>query len=413
MDRAALQRRTVRTLMTANVFGYAGRSAVAAIAVLLAREMLDSDSLAGLPAAAAVLGTAIAASPLALRSKRRGRRSGVLIGYFIAIFGAGLGLFAGQAGIFWLFVIASGLFGVGNASNLQNRFTAADLADEHRRAREISMVVWVGTVGAVVGPALALWINRVGKGMGMSEWVSPLALGIVGFAFAGFIIATFLRPDPLEVAGGVDPETPRENPLRGVSHAWRMIWPNRMARSAIGAMAVSQMAMVAVMAMTPLHMRDHGHAELSTLVIAAHVFGMFGLAPLIGRWADRHGRISALKVGAVILGTGATAAVIAGYVPSLVFVGLFLVGVGWNFAFIAGSALLTESLPGSEVVRAQGFSDVLMSLLGAVAALSSGFVKSTVGFHWLAIFATMAAVLILVSVVFAQKSRGEPIEATV
>lgn len=412
MDRALVQRRTVRTLMMANVFGYAGRSAVAAIAVLLAREMLDSDRLAGLPAAAAVLGTAIAATPLALRSKRRGRRSGVLVGYLVAMVGAAVALVAGQAGVFWLFVLASALFGVGNASNLQNRFTAADLADEERRAREISMVVWVGTIGAVVGPALALWVNRVGKGWGMSEWVSPLVLGIVGFAIAGLIISVFLKPDPLEVAGGVDPDAPRENPLSGFAHSWKAIWPNQMARLAVGAMAVSQMAMVAIMAMTPLHMRDHGHAELSTLVIAAHVFGMFGLAPLIGRWADRNGRIKALKVGAVVLGTGAITAVIAGYVPSLVFIGLFLVGVGWNFAFIAGSALLTESLPSSERVGAQGLSDVMMSLFAATAALSSGFVKATAGYHLLANFATTAAVLVLVGAVYVEKTRREPIEAT-
>lgn len=413
MDRAVVQRRTVRTLMTANVFGYAGLSAVAAVTVLLAREMLDSDRYAGFPAAAAVLGTAIAATPLALRSKRRGRRAGVLIGYIVAIFGAGLGLVAGQAGIFWLFVIASGFFGFGNASNLQNRFTAADLADDDRRAREISMVVWVGTVGAVVGPALALWVNRVGKDFGMSEWVSPLMLGMIGFLVAGLIIGIYLRPDPLEVAGGVDPEAPRENPLRGFGHSWKMIWPNQLARLAVGAMAISQMAMVAVMAMTPLHMRDHGHAELSTLVIAVHVLGMFGLAPLIGRWADRHGRINSLKVGAVILGTGAMAAVIAGYVPSLVFVGLFLVGVGWNFAFVAGSALLTESLPASERVGAQGLSDVMMSLFAAVAALSSGFVKATAGYHLLANFATTAAVLVLVGAVYVEKTRREPVEAIV
>jgi MFS family permease len=413
MDRAAVQRRTVRTLMTANVFGYAGRSAVAATAVLLAREMLDGDSLAGIPAAAAVLGTAIAATPLALRSKRRGRRSGVLVGYFIAIAGAGLGIFAGQAGIFWLFVVAAGLFGVGNASNLQNRFTAADLAEEDRRAREISMIVWVGTAGAVVGPALALWVNRVGMGFGMSEWVSPLALGIVGFGAAALIVAFFLRPDPLEFAGGVDPEAPRENPLRGVSQSWKVIWPNQLARVAIGAMAVSQMAMVAVMSMTPLYMRDQGQAELSTLVIAVHVFGMFGLSPLIGRWADRHGRIKALKRGALILGTGALVSVIAGYVPALVFFGLFLVGVGWNFAFIAGSALLTESLPSSERVGAQGLSDVLMSLLGAAAAFSSGFIKAAAGFHWLANFATVAALLILITVLYVEKGRRDPVEAAV
>lgn len=399
--------------MAANVFGFAARSAVGATSVLLASEMLANDAFAGVPAAVATLGTAIAAIPLALRSKRHGRRSGVLLGYMIAIFGAGLGLVAGQAGIFWIFVIGVGLIGAGQASNLQSRFAAADLADDHQRAREIAMVVWVGTVGAVVGAPLALWINRVGVGLGMSPWVSPLALGIAGFLIAGVILAIYLRPDPLVVAGGVDPNAPRQNPLRGMRDSWDAIWPNLSARLAIGAMAVSQMAMVAIMAMTPLHMKDHGDAELSTLVIAAHVFGMFGLAPLIGRWADRFGRVKALKVGAVVLGVGALAAVIAGYVPSLVFLGLFLVGVGWNFAFIAGSALLTESVPKSERVRAQGLSDVTMSILGATAAFSSGVVKAIAGYSWLAVFAIIAAVMVLVAAVYVDQIRQLPAEAAV
>jgi MFS family permease len=172
------------------------------------------------------------------------------------------------------------------------------------------------------------------------------------------------------------------------------------------------MAMVAVMTMTPLHMKDYGHAELSTLVIAAHVLGMFGLAPLIGRWADRWGRIKALRVGAIVLGIGTISAVAAGYVPALMFLGLFLLGLGWNFAFIAGSALLTESVPAAERVGAQGLSDVLMGLLGATAAFSSGFVKSALGFHWLANFATFAAVLILVGVVVVARSSREVAEAT-
>jgi len=91
--------------------------------------------------------------------------------------------------------------------------------------------------------------------------------------------------------------------------------------------------------------------------------------------------------------------VVAGYVPALMFIGLFLLGVGWSVALIAGSALLTESLAESERVAAQGLADVMMSLLGAVAAFSSGFVKTAVGYEWLANFATMAAVLILLGAV--------------
>jgi MFS family permease len=398
--------------MTASAFGYSGFIAVAAVAALLASEMVEGDGLAGIPAAAGTLGVAVAAAPLALRSKRRGRRRGIWLGYLIGVIGAGVAVIAGQAGIFWLLVVALFAFGAGNASNLQNRFAAADLAEDERRARSIALVVWVGTIGAVLGPAAALWVNRVGMEAGFNEWVSPMILGVVGFGLAGLVIAAFLRPDPLEVSGGVEPDAPRHNTFRGMSHSWRVIRPNSMAMLAVGAMALSQVAMVAVMTMTPLHMKDYGHAELSTLVIAAHVLGMFGLAPLIGRWADRWGRVKALRVGAIVLGIGTISAVATGYVPVLMFIGLFLLGLGWNFAFIAGSALLTESVPTAERVGAQGLSDVLMRFLGAAAAFSSGFVKSAVGFHWLANFATMAAVLILVGAVVVARSSREVAEVT-
>ena len=381
--------------MASSAVGYAGFIAAAAIIGLLAAEITGRDLLAGVPSAAGTLGTAAAASPLAHRAKRLGRRRALTLGYLIAIGGSALAIVAGQLQIFWLLIVAMAGYGVANASNLQSRFAAADLADDDKRARSIAMVVWVGTIGAVLGPVAAPWANRVGVSLGMEEWVSPIFLSIVGFALAAAITSRFLRPDPLQVAGGVDPGTPFENPLRGLRHSWAAIWATPLARLAVGAMAVSQMAMVAVMTMTPLHMRDHDHADLSTLVIAAHVLGMFGLAPLIGRWADRFGRVRMLTMGAGILAMGTVIAVVAGYVPGLVFAGLFLLGIGWSFALIAGSALLTESLAIEERPGAQGLADVAMSALGATAAFSSGFVKEMVGYHWLANFATAAAILIL------------------
>ena len=218
--------------------------------------------------------------------------------------GCGVAFVAGQFGIFWLLVIALGAMGVGNTSNLQNRFVAADLADEDKRARSIALVVWVGTVGAVIGSPAAAWANRVGTNLGVHEWVAPALLGAAGFGVAGLIINTWLHPDPLEVAGGIDPQASGHNPIHGAMRTLQLVWPNLQARPAIVAMAVSQMAMVAVMVMTPRHMKDYGQAELSTFVIAVHVLGMFGLAPLIGRWADRFGRIRSLQVGALILATG-------------------------------------------------------------------------------------------------------------
>ncbi|MDH3607591.1 MAG: MFS transporter, partial [Acidimicrobiia bacterium] len=170
MDRHQIQRHTVGTLMAANAFGYAGFVAVVAVAALLASEMTGNDSVAGIPAAAATLGTAAAAAPLAQRSKRSGRRIGIRRGYLVGVIGCGVAFVAGQAGMFGLLVVAMAAVGVGNTSNLQNRFVAADLADEDKRARSIAMVVWVGTVGAVVGSPSALWANRVGTGLGVEEW---------------------------------------------------------------------------------------------------------------------------------------------------------------------------------------------------------------------------------------------------
>ncbi len=405
MEPQAIQRRVVGVLMATNAFGYAAFVAVVAIAGLLASEMTGGDTLAGIPSAAATMGTAIAATPLALRSKRRGRRSGLRLGYLIGLSGAALGLLGGQTELFWLFVLAMAIFGVGNASNLQNRFTAADLATEEKRASSIAMVVWVGTLGAVIGAPMSVWVNRRGLELGMADWVSPMALGLIGFTLAASVVGVFLRPDPLEVAGGLNPDAERARPLREARRSSVAVWASPQARLAIGAMALSQMAMVAVMTMTPLHMRDHGHAELSTLVISVHVLGMFGFAPLIGRWADRMGRVKALWVGAATLGLGTFASVTAGYVPGLIFLGLFLLGLGWSFALIAGSALLTESLPVSERVGAQGLADVTMSLLGAVAAFSSGMVKEAAGYHWLANFGTLTAILIFFAAIRVARHR--------
>jgi MFS family permease len=235
-----------------------------------------------------------------------------------------------------------------------------------------------------------------------------MLLGILGFSVAGLVIAGALRPDPLELVGGIDPDAERESPVRTAATAWTAVWSNSNARLALVVMAVSQMAMVAVMTMTPLHMRDHGHAELSTLVISVHVLGMFGLSPLIGGWADRFGRIRCVIAGAAILGLGTVTCVVAGYAPLLLFVGLFLLGLGWSFSLIAGSALLTESLPIDQRVGAQGLADVSMSLLAAVAAFFSGFVKETAGYHWLANFATVAAVLMIYAAMQVRRSELEP-----
>ena len=134
----------------------------------------------------------------------------------------------------------------------------------------------------------------------------------------------------------------------------------------------------------------------SAVVIAVHIVGMFAFAPLVGRYADWAGPIRSVQVGAVILGVGTITSVAAGYVPALIFVGLFLLGLGWSFGLIGGMTLLTGSVPASSRVEVQGAGDLTLSVCGAAAALASGFVKASLGFHVLANLATALAAALLV-----------------
>jgi MFS family permease len=404
-ERARLQRRTLTTLRWSQVPAQAAVAGSVAVVTLLASELLGSDRLAGLGSAAFTAGSAIIAVPLAAFMRRRGRRPGLITALLIAVVGSLIAVTGGQLRWFPLFVAGLFLFGAGQAATLQGRYVAADLAEPEQRARAISAIVWVGTLGAVFGPALTPLAKGVGRAVGLDELVGPYLVAAVLFGLGAVIVAVRLRPDPLVVAGGVDPHAERVRPLRQVRSSYAAIRRSPGAVLGLSAMAGSQAAMVAVMTMTPPHMKDHGHADLSAIVIAVHILGMFGLAPLVGRYVDRTGAIRSVQYGAVVLGAGTLLTVIAGYVPALMFVGLFLLGLGWSVGLIAGTTLLTASVPDEARVEVQGTGDLTMSMCGAAAALGSGFVKASFGFHLLADLATGLAAALLVAAWVAEARR--------
>ena len=396
-EREALQRRTIRTLRVSQVPGQAAVAGSVAVVSLLASDLLGSDRWAGIGGAAFTAGAAVTAVPLAATMRRRGRRPGLVVAFLIASFGALVTAVGGQQRWFPVFVVGLVLFGAGQAATLQGRYVGADLALPAQRARAIAAIVWIGTLGAVFGPLLAPVGRRIADGFGLVDLIGPYLVAAVLFALSAVIVFVRLRPDPLVVVGGTDPHAERARPLRQLRVSFGEIRRSRPAMLGLAAMAGSQAAMVAVMTMTPPHMKDHGHADLSALVIAVHILGMFGLAPVVGRFVDRVGAVTAIQWGAVVLGSGTVASVVAGYVPALMFVGLFLLGLGWNIGLIAGTALLTASVRAHARVQVQGTGDLTMSMCGAVAALGSGFVKSSFGFHVLADAATVLAALILVA----------------
>lgn len=385
------QRRTMNVLRVAVVPGNAAVAGMVAVVALLANDLLGSDRLAGMGSAAFTTGAALTAVPLAAAMRRRGRRGPLASALLVGAVGAAIAATGGQIGWFWLFIVGMVCFGAGQSATLQGRYVAADLSLEHDRARAIGAIVWIGTLGAVGGPLLAPFEQDFGEWLGFDEYVGPFLFAAMFFAISAAVYASRLRPDPLEVLGTIDPGAERTRPLRQVRRSYGVIRRSPGAMLGIVAMAASQAAMVGVMTMTPPHMKDHDHGNLSAYVIAVHIVGMYGLAPLVGRFVDRVGAVRAIQCGAIVLGAGTVAAVVAGYVPALIFVGLFFLGLGWNIGLIAGTTLLTASVPAESRVEAQGTGDLTLSACGAVAAFASGFVKQGWGYHILADLATAVA----------------------
>ena len=389
------QRRTLNVIRLAVVPGQAAVAGTVAVVSLLASDMLGNDRLAGLGSAAFTLGAAIVSVPLAAYMPRHGRRPGMVLALTAGGVGAAIAATGGQLRWFPLFILGMFVFGSGQAATLQARYVAADLAHEFDRARAIGAIVWIGTLGAVFGPVFTPFEKDFGEWLGLDEFIGPYLFAGALFLLGAIAYATLLRPDPLVLVGATDPHAERSKPIAQVRRSYGVIRSSPGAMLGIVAMAGSQAAMVGVMTMTPPHMKDHDHGDLSAMVIAVHILGMFGLAPLVGRFVDRVGAVRAIQLGAIVLGSGTVAAVIAGYVPAMIFIGLFLLGLGWNLGLIGGTTLLTASVPRAARVEAQGTGDLTLSLCGAVAAFGSGFVKQAAGFHVLADAATALAAAML------------------
>ena len=410
--RAALQKRTLRVLMVSQTLGSAGNSVAVTVGGRAAKSMLGADTFAGSASAAVTFGGAVAGMALSAIMARKGRRPGLLRGYLIAFGGAIATVVALENRAFVPFLVALLFFGVGQGTNLLSRYAAADLATVENRGRAISLLLFGSTFGAVGAQVLVGPCERAAKYFGLWGFSGPFVFAAVMLAFGASNIALRLRPDPLVVAGGVNPDAPGGLRIPPVRPALRIIRRSPMAMVGLISMIIAQASMVAVMTMTPIHMADHGHSgTLAGLVIACHVIGMFGFAPLVGRYVDRSGRLAAIVTGAGLLVGATVVSALAGYRPSLLFLGLFLLGLGWSFAMIGGSTLVTESVASADRVTVQGAADLTMSVCGGSAAFASGFIKRAFGFHMLANVGTVATLALLV--IGMKALRRHPVAAAV
>ena len=387
-----MQARTVRLLMIVEIITGLGVAMHISVGALLTQHMAGTE-FSGVGQSAAVVGGALAAVPASTLMQRHGRRPGLALCYLVGAIGAGIVLASALTGWVPLLFIGFFLLGTGNTGKFQARYAAVDLAESRLRGRHLSLVVWSTTVGAVIGPNLAGPLGRLVPGV--HYLAAPFAFATFAFLAGAALIVALLRPDPLVMAGKLAAVPPtREMP--SLAETWRAVLASPAARLGITATSVGHLVMVAVMAMTPVHIGEaHGEADTMRIVgfvISAHIAGMYGLSPLTGWLTDRVGRRPVILGGVGLLVTACVIAGTSGHRTGQLTVALVLLGLGWSGTMVAGSTLFAESIPVRMKARAQGLSDLATGLAGAASGLASGVVVGLSGYQTLAFIAALATV---------------------
>lgn len=370
-----------------------GYTMVVAVVPLAAEDLLGSPRWSGVPSSLGTTGVAVGTTWLATIMARRGRRAGLVVGYWTSALAAGAGAASAALGTFLPLATAVFVLGAGYAASRLSRYAAAELFAPARRSAAIGWNVWAATIGAVVGPLLLESTRRLSVSLDLPETIGPFLVAMLTFVASALAIHLAYTPGRPAAPGTGDVRDGRPSPAR--------------ARLAVVSLVIGQVVMILVMTMTPIHLR-HGGQGLAWVgaVFASHTFGMFAFSPVAGLLADRLGRVPVIAAGCGMLSTAGVLASVAAVDGWPLAFALFLLGLGWCFSFVAASALLTESVPASRRVRAQGVADSIVWGSAAVAGLASGVLLFELGYPTLG---RLGAALALVPLAFtASRARPAP-----
>lgn len=397
-DVRRIRRRSQAAIIAGQALAGIGMGATFSAGALLATDLSGSPAWSGTATTMSTLGAAAAAIPLARLAARSGRSPALATGAGIAAVGAAIGLVSVAIGAFPLFLVAMALLGVGTAVNLQSRFAATDLSEPGTRGRDLAIVVWSTTIGAVAGP------NLIGPGDSLGQTVGLPALGgvflfaLAAQAVAATVYLVVLRPDPLRTAIRLGVE-------RGVAAVAARAADRNGVVTAILALALSHATMASVMAMTPVHLVDHGATLVIVgLTISLHVAGMFGLSPLWGIMSDKLGREPVIALGQGMLLAALLMTSFGAESSEWVLAGLIFLGLGWSASTVAASGLVADSADPARRTVVQGRADLSMSLAGGIGAAGSGVVLAGIGYAGLS-FVAMGLVAVVLGALAIRTSR--------
>ncbi len=392
-DYARIAKKITSILFLVQSLSSAGFIAVFTVNALVGAELSGQPALAGVPETVRVLGQAFAALAWGYTMERIGRRRGLAMGQVVGVIGSGIAGGAVIARSFPLFLVGLALMGMARASADLGRFAAAEVHLPAQRGRAISNVVLGGTIGSVVGPLLVgptgLWSLRIG----FPEMAGPYSVGFLFWGVAGILVFIGLRPDPRDVGRELARLNPHTVPHLGRTRALSEILRQPGVIVAIVTVVFAQMVMITLMVMTSVHMKVHHHPLTAvSLVISVHTLGMYAFSIISGRLTDRWGRGQVIILGSGLLIVSCLMAIPSTNLLPLA-IALFLLGLGWNFAYVAGSTLLADQLSPTERAKTQGFNDLLLGFGAAAGSFGSGVIFAASGYGALGLVAASATLV--------------------
>lgn len=404
-----LYQRTLIIVVISQILGGAGLAAGITVGALLAQDMLGTDSFAGVPTALFTLGSAGAALLVGRISQRFGRRSGLATGFLAGGIGAiGVVISAVTNNILLLFASLL-IYGAGTATNLQARYAGTDLANSTQRATAVSIAMVSTTFGAVAGPNLVDVMGRFATTIGVPALAGPFILAAVAYILAGLVLLALLRPDPLVVAKAIANMQKTDESTLSARDSNTEAKNKRGIVVGTTVMVLTQIVMIAIMTMTPVHMGHYGHGLSEVgLIIGIHVGAMFLPSIVTGILVDKVGRTPmAIASGATLLVAGVLAAVAPGDSMLLLTIALALLGLGWNFGLISGTALIVDATTPSNRAKTQGSIDVLIALAGASGGALSGMVVAHSSYTTLSLVGGILSVLLIPVVIWSRSNRNK------
>ncbi len=419
MHSLRVSHRLLITMFVAQSLFSAAQISIITLHSIAAGILGGSDAAAGLPTTMVTFAHSIMAYFMGIIMGNYGRRIGLCTAYALGFAGAVLGLISVLQGIFPLLLISSACMGMARAGTQMSRFVVGEIFPIDKRAQMIGRIVFAGTIGAIFGPALVEPSSQLAKFLSLELVTGPPLLGaplanlllpyggitqelttgpwVVALFLSGIsFLITFalLRPEPAIVAQQYS-EPHIEDAKPGASHRLGELLRLPNVQLAILSMVICQSVMSTLMTITPwhMHLEDHSNAMVS-LVIGAHVLGMFGLSPLTGYLIDRYGRVTMMVIAALVLIASTIISPLSTQLPYLLS-GLFLLGLGWNFGYVAGSSMLADALSGAERTRVAGFNDMLVAFCAGLGTLSSGVLFGLGGFVFVSAGGGAMALLLL------------------